>query len=112
MTNIRYFEITSLSFDIRTKIGVCALAKPHAIFQTFLLKMLGFNTFNHSFTASNFNPIAVLKQQRFKQSIGVLHVFSMSKRLPVSIYKHCQAYFCSVPKICSRMMPRVRIFSK
>ena len=29
------------------------LAKPHAIFQLFLLEMLGFI---HSFTAGNFNP--------------------------------------------------------
>ena len=53
MSNIPYFEIISISFKIRTKIGVCTLAKPHAIFQSFLLEMLGFI---HSFTASNFNP--------------------------------------------------------
>ena len=29
-----------LSFKIRTKIGECTLAKPHAIFQSFLLEML------------------------------------------------------------------------
>ena len=52
MPNIRYFEITSLSIKIRTKIGVCTLARPHAIFQSFLLEMLGFI---HSFTTSNFN---------------------------------------------------------
>ena len=53
MSKIHYFEITSLSFKIRAKIGVCILAKPHAIFQSFLLEMLGFI---HSFTTGNFNP--------------------------------------------------------
>ena len=42
MSNIHYFKITSLSFKTRTKIGVCTLAKPQAIFQSFLLEMLGF----------------------------------------------------------------------
>ena len=31
-SNIHYFEITSLSYKTRTEIGVCTLAKPHAIF--------------------------------------------------------------------------------
>ena len=65
MSNIHYFEITSLSFKIRTKIDVCTLAKPHAIFHFlfiylfiiifffFLSEMLGFI---HRFTAGNFNP--------------------------------------------------------
>ena len=35
------------------KIGVHTLAKPHAIFQSFLLEMLGFI---HSFMTGNFNP--------------------------------------------------------
>ena len=39
MSNIRYFEITSLSFKIRTKISICTLANPHAMFQLFLLEM-------------------------------------------------------------------------
>ena len=50
---IHLFEIASLSFKIRTKIGICTLAKPHAIFQSFLLKMLDFI---HTFMTSNFNP--------------------------------------------------------
>ena len=49
-SNIHYFEITSLSFKIRTKISVCTLAKPHTIFKSFLLEMLGFN---HSFMTGN-----------------------------------------------------------
>ena len=52
-SNIHYFKITSLSFKTRTKIGVCTLAKPHAIFQSFLLEMLGFIL---SFITTNFNP--------------------------------------------------------
>ena len=35
------------------KIGVCTVAKPHAIFQSFLLEMLGFI---HSLMTGNFNP--------------------------------------------------------
>ena len=35
------------------KIGVCTVAKPHAIFQLFLLEMLGFI---HSSMTGNFNP--------------------------------------------------------
>ena len=53
MSNIHYFEITSLSFTIRMKIGICTLAKPHVIFQMFLLEMLGFI---YSFKTGNFNP--------------------------------------------------------
>ena len=52
-SNIHYFEITSLSLKIRAKISVCTLAKPHAIFQSFLSEMLGFI---HSFMTGNFNP--------------------------------------------------------
>ena len=52
-SNIHYFEITSLSFKMRTKIGVCTLAKTHVIFQLCLLYMLGFI---HSFMTGNFNP--------------------------------------------------------
>ena len=36
-----------------TKIGVCTMAEPQAIFQSFLLEMLGFI---HSFTTCNLNP--------------------------------------------------------
>ena len=54
MSNIHYFQIISLSFKIRTKIGVCTLAKPHAIFQSFLLDMFGFI---QSFKTGKFNPI-------------------------------------------------------
>ena len=51
-SNIHYFQITSLSFKTRTKIGVCTVTKPHAIFQLFLLEMLGFN---HSLKTGHFN---------------------------------------------------------
>ena len=51
-SNINYFEISSLSFKIRTKICVCTLAKPHSICQTFLLEMLGFI---YSFVTGNLN---------------------------------------------------------
>ena len=51
-SNIHYFEIISLPFKI-TKICVCFLARPHVIFQKFLLEMLGFI---HSITTGNFNP--------------------------------------------------------
>ena len=54
-SNIHYFYITSLLsvFKTRTKIGVCTVAKPHAIFQSFLLEILGFI---HSLMTGNFNP--------------------------------------------------------
>ena len=39
-SNVHYFEITSLSFKIRTEIGVCTLVKPYATFQSFLLEIL------------------------------------------------------------------------
>ena len=52
-SNIHNFQIISLSFKTRTKIGVCTVAKPHAIFQSFLLEMLGLI---HSFMTGNFNP--------------------------------------------------------
>ena len=52
-SNIHYFRIILLSFKTRTKIGVCTLAKTHAIFQSFLLEMLGFIL---SFMTANFNP--------------------------------------------------------
>ena len=52
-SNIHYFEITSISFKTRTKIGIiCIVGKPHAIFYSFLLEMLGFI---HSFVAGDFN---------------------------------------------------------
>ena len=51
-SNIHYFQITSISFKTRTKIGVCTVAKPHAIFESILLEMLGSI---HSFMTSNFN---------------------------------------------------------
>ena len=51
-SNIHYFYIASLSFKIRTKIGVCHMAKPNAILPLFLLEMLGFI---HSFMTGNFN---------------------------------------------------------
>ena len=53
MSIIHYFEISSLSFKIRTKTGVCTVAKPHAIFQSFLLEMLDFI---QSVMTGNFNP--------------------------------------------------------
>ena len=52
-SNIHYVEITSLSFKIRKKIGACTLAKPQAIFQPFLLEILGFI---HSYMTGNCNP--------------------------------------------------------
>ena len=52
-TNIHYFANTSLSFKIRTKIGVCILANPGAIFQSFLLELLGVI---HSSMTGNSNP--------------------------------------------------------
>ena len=53
-SNIQYFnfEITPLSFKIRTEIDVCTLAKPHAICQSFLLETIGYI---HSFMTDNFN---------------------------------------------------------
>ena len=61
------------------------MAKPHAIFQSFLLEMLGFI---HTFMNGNFDPelsrgfeaIAILDCPN-----GILHVFSLTKLLPVSI---------------------------
>ena len=44
---------SSLLFKTRTKIGVCTVAKPHVIFQSFLLEMLGFID---TFMTVNFNP--------------------------------------------------------
>ena len=74
MSNIHYFEITFLLFKIRTKIGVRTLAKPHAIFQSFLLEMLGFI---HSFTTGKFNP--KLSSGFEARPNGVLHIFSLTK---------------------------------
>ena len=52
-SNIHYFQITSLSFKLtRTKIGEGNVTKPHAIFQSFLLEMLGFI---HRFMTDNFD---------------------------------------------------------
>ena len=69
MLNIHYFEISSLSFDIRKKIGVCTLSKPHAIFQSLLLEMLGFV---HSFMTGELFPNyqGVLTLYRFKRPMG------------------------------------------
>ena len=50
MSNIHYFEIISLSFKIRTKIGVCTLASDISIV---LMEMLGII---HSFTTGKLNP--------------------------------------------------------
>ena len=46
-------EITSLSFKIRTDIGVCPLVKSHTIFQYFWLEMSGFV---HRFMTGSFIP--------------------------------------------------------
>ena len=66
MSNIHHFKITSLSLKTRTKIGVCTVAKPDAIFQSFLLEMLG--VIHRSMTGNSnpkllkgFEPIAIYK---------------------------------------------------
>ena len=48
-----YKTIGPLVFKTRTKIGVCTVAKPHVIFQSGLLEMLGFIL---SFMTGKFNP--------------------------------------------------------
>ena len=53
MSNIHYLDYLPFHLKIRSKIGVCTMAKRHAIFQSFLLETL---RFIHSFMAGNFNP--------------------------------------------------------
>ena len=82
-SNIHYFYIASLSFKTRMKISVCIVAKPHAIFQSFLLKMFGLSL---SFMSGNFTP--KLCYNDIYCPNGILHVLSQTKLLPVSIYEN------------------------
>ena len=64
------------------------MAKPHAIFQSFLL--LEMLSFIHSSMTGNFNPNLSRGSETstyidLNSPNGILHVFSLTKLLPVSI---------------------------